>query len=242
MKTKQNIINSILEESKIHHNISISFSKVPSYDEKIGFDVLEEGRQMASDFADNWLYEKTNDSGNRNVCGCNKVICTKEDFRTDNGYNGRKYFDKYSRWLNYKEAKALKQIDRRTSADAGFTTGGACKKHDLWHVYTAGRSGATLYWDKYWKESNMRGVYFVQDEAELTERGISELRKILAEMLYFKNAVAELMKDFYSQCKFRIKELEEEKTQEEKHEALYQRTLKTCKKNQFIKRLITDII
>ena len=70
--------------------------------------------------------------------------------------------------------------------------GGACKEHDLWHVYQHGRSGATLYWDKYWKSTN-NGYYFKLDDDDLNELTLPELKKIYSDIIAFKKAVSAMM-------------------------------------------------
>ena len=191
---------------------------------------------MLDSFVDDWQVEKMNDTGNRNLCGCNKVICTRADFKSNNGYKGRHYINDRHGWKSYKEAKALGLIDKRTSETGAFING-ACKKHDLWHVYSSGRSGATLYWDKYWKESRMKC-----DEYDLQGSDIDTLKTTLEEMTAFNKRVTELMTSFYIECEYRVKEARIEKKEEERIEKLYQKTLKTVRDNQFTKRLITELI
>ena len=100
MKTKEKLIKDILSSADIHHNISINWSKMPDYTETDGFDWNNEAEWLVNDFIDNMKYEKINDKGNRNLCGCNKVICTKADFKKDNGYNGRHFINnKWYYWV-----------------------------------------------------------------------------------------------------------------------------------------------
>ena len=194
-KTKEKLVKDIFDVSKIHHNIYISWNKMPDYEEKDGFNWQDEAGFMMDDFISNFEWEKMNDSGNRNLCAC--------------------------------ENKTKDSI---------------CKKHDLYHIYSAGRSGASLYWDKYWNESNGRGLYFTIDEDELKEKSVYELKIILKEIEYFNKLVKQLMLDFYSQCEYRLKEIREEKATEEKEEKEYQNLKKQVIEKSAIKRLITEIL
>lgn len=119
---------------------------------------------------------------------------------------------------------------------------GACSKHDLWQFYQYGRSGATLYWTKYWDESNSRGFYFTTEEYDLEEMEISELKTVLKEILFFNQKVKELMEGFYSQCQYRVEELKEEKAREEAEEKEYQNIKEKVAKGQYIKRLVTELL
>jgi hypothetical protein len=239
---KQEIIKEIVSASEIHHNISISFSKMPDYTDEDNFDWNIVAEDLLEDFVRDMQYEKINDKGNRNLCGCNKVICTDEDFKKNNGYNGRSYIDHLRRWVDKEEAKKLGILNKRTAElRIGFTADCACKKHDLWHFYTTGRSGATLYWDKYWKDSN-RGLSFGYEEYELEEMPVSELKDILKELQWFNKEVAELMEDFYSSCEYGLEESRKEKLQEEQEETEYQKTKELVKEKGYIKRLVSDII
>ena len=242
MKTKDKFIKNIIIASKIYHNISINWSKMPEYTEKDGFDWQMEAGFMLDDFAKNFENEKMNDSGNRNLCGDNKVICAKDDFKKNNGYSGRWYYGRQSKWIDFKEAKKLGIVNKRTSEDRSlFTEAGACRKHDLWHIYQHGRMGATLYWDKYW-ESRNSGFIFKKDEAELQEMEVSELETMLKEINYFNKAVQELMQDFYAQCEYRLKEVRAEAKREKRAEKEYQEVKKIIEKRSHIKRLVSELL
>lgn len=233
------MIKTILDVSSIHHNISVNYSKLPDYDEEDNFDWQDIAGFMIEDFADNWKYEKINDSGNRNLCGCSsKRICKKEDFDKNNGYEGRSYIDLLHRWVDYKEAKKLGIIDKKLPI---IMENGACQEHDLWNVYTYGRMGATLYWDKYWKGEN-NGFSFKYEEYELEEMNVYEVKDIYKEINIFNKAVENLMEDFYAECEYRLKEARKEARREAKKEKLYTDTLKVVEKEVFIKRLVGDLL
>ncbi len=51
---------------------------------------------------------------------------------------------------------------------------GACYNHDIWRVYSTGRGGATLYWEKYWKDN----LSFKYDDYELEKMSMQDLRKV----------------------------------------------------------------
>ena len=169
MKTKEKLIKNIIDESKIHHNITISWGKMPQED---GFDWQTVAGDMLDNFATEWEFEKMNDCGNRNLCECKNKV-----------------------------------------GDS------ICKKHDLWHVYTAGRSGATLYWDKYWTDKNTYSGFY---EYDLQEKSVEELKEMLKEIVYFKDSVKRLMEAFYSECEYRVKEQLENQKIAEKIEKEYQ--------------------
>ena len=140
---KTKLIGNIIQESKIHHNISMSWNKMPDYSEedlKAGFDWQDEAQFMIDDFVEEWEERPENDCGNRNLCGCNS-----------------------EKNKNHKPENIKKD--------------GACKVHDLWHIYSYGRMGATLYWDKYWKGKNS-GFGFKYDADELEEKNIEEGKKV----------------------------------------------------------------
>ncbi len=197
--TKNKIIESIIEASKIHHNIRIDCNKMPGYTDEDNFDYNFVADELLEMFISDFELLPMNDCGNRNLCSCRK----------NNPKN--------------------------------ILKNGACKQHDLWHIYSHGRMGATLYWDKYWI-SNNSGFGFKYDEEELKEMGISELKTILKEINCFNKLVRQGMADFYSGCAYQLKDARKRKEEEEKEEKLYQKTLKVVKNNQFIKRLLTDCI
>ena len=211
---KIQLVETILETSKIHHNISILWNKMPDDKEediKNGFDWNVIAGEVVSDFAENWKHETINDKGNRNLCGCN-----------------------WKNSKNYNPKNILKN--------------GACEKHDLWNVYTCGRSNATLYWTKYWNSSNS-GFYFKYDEDELQEMQSDELKTMLKEMNFFNEAVDNLMIDFYAQCEYRLNEIRKEAAEEKQEaaeekqtETQYQKIKKTVEKNGMIKRLVGELL
>ena len=101
--TKIKLIERILNESKIHHNIRISFSKLP--------DNLENWEQVAGDAINMFMADieddKRNDSGNRNLCDCrtkrptnvlSSGICKEHDlwhFYNHGRMGATLYWDKY---------------------------------------------------------------------------------------------------------------------------------------------------
>lgn len=223
---KTNLIQSILEDAKIHHNISTLGLKLPDAPEGCPDDIFWDACGMlVSDFCDNWLYEPINDSGNRNLCGCaRKVICKLEDFKKDNGYDGRAYIDQYHRWMDLKEASKLGIVGKQIP---GITSDGACKKHDLYHCYTHGRMGATLYWDKYWKSFNS-GLSFKYYEHDLQGMPVDELKIISKEMGQFSDEVSQMLKGLFGTLKYEYEQWEETDKEEKREEALgYNKSLKT---------------
>ncbi len=193
--TKKNLIKNIIEEANIHHNIKISFSKLPDHTDDDNFNWEDIAEYMLDFWMDDMMYIPENDSGNRNLCGCKD-----------------------------KEGKRIIP----------------CKKHDFWHFYTYGRNGATLYWDKYWKETNS-SLYFHHDD-ELEDMDVEELKEIYKEIKMFNERVEDLMTGFYAGCKYKLEEAREEKAREEKEEKDYQKTLAKVKKENYIKKLVNDII
>lgn len=192
-KQKIKIIEEIFKESSnIYHNIRIDFDKMPKED----FDWGSVADYTLEDFVNDFETLKINDSGNRNLCGCNKVICTEKD---------------------------------------SFNFTGACEKHDLYHIH---QDHKTLYWDKYWRNYNQ----FRYEAYQLTELETSELKIMLREIKYFKKAVSGLMDNFYENCKIRVKELVEEKQEEQRLGKLYTKILKAIIDNGFKKRIINDLI
>lgn len=236
-KTKEKLIADIIKSAEIHHNIKIrNWKRIPDFD---GFDWDDEAQLCIDDFISDFRFEPMNDKGNRNLCGCNKVICTEADFKMDNGYNGRKYFDRYSRWIDLDEAKKLGIVDKRTSEDRSlFTENGACKKHDLWNVYQTGRSGATLYWDKYWNDDGRFNI----SEYDLEQMSMYDLKIISKEINLWNEKVAELMENFYASCESRVADLKAEKEEEETEEKNYQDVKKKVVDGGYIKRLVSEIL
>jgi len=85
------------------------------------------------------------------------------------------------------------------------------KEHD--EIYQHGRSGATLYWTRYWKVEGGGSGYLkprferedLEEEYNWEENNIDsvkELRLIIKELNEFHVAVDRLMKDFEAQCKY----------------------------------------
>lgn len=174
---KPELIKAILNESKIHHNISTLSMKLPEAPEDAPDDMFwDVCGQLVDMFKEDWEdNEPMNDKGNRNLCGC------------------------------------------RTKGHVANPTlpNGACKKHDLWHVYTHGRMGATLYWDKYWDSTNS-GFSFKYDEDELSDIAYNELQTMLKELQHFNKAVTGLMKSLPEELKYRYEEWPEVKADNEK--------------------------
>ncbi len=182
--TKSELIRAILDESKIHHNISPSGLKLPTppddCPDNIFWDTCE---MLVSDFCGNWMFEPINDSGNRNLCGCRK----------DNPQN--------------------------------ILSSGACRVHDLYHCYTAGRMRATLYWDKYWKEIQ-DSIYFSYESEELKEKTMPELSEIYKEVRKFNGEVTDMLSMLPEQLEYEYKEWSNRKKLEARREALgYNKTL-----------------
>lgn len=202
---KNDIIKDILESAKIHHNIQIDWSRsrkaiekanlTDDEAEKFNTDMDIEGN-MIEMFIDDFSELPINDSGNRNLCGCRKEAkktrCNKCGITT--WYDGGKCR------VGGCDGKLIKLPD-----NYGFTKDGACRKHDLWHIYQHGRMGATLYWDKYWN-SNNSGFSFKYDEYELSEMDITELKTILSEITEYNNKIDELMENYYAELEYQAKE------------------------------------
>lgn len=114
----------------------------------------------------------------------------------------------------------------RKDKPSNIRTDGACKEHDIYRVYTSGRSRATMYWEKYWKESN-RGVYFRYDGSELEEKEIYELETILEDMTAFRDAIKEAKKGFPAMLEGEYDEWKDEQKEEARYEAMgYNKTLR----------------
>lgn len=240
---KTKTIAAIIDESKIHHNISTLGMKLPEAPEGMPDDIFWNACQNCIDvFIEDWMYNPRNDSGNRNLCGCaQKVICKPEDFKKDNGYDGRAYIDLYHRWMDESEAKKLGIINKQVP---GITLDGACKEHDLYHVYSHGRSGATLYWDKYWKSTNS-GFYFLLDEEDLKEKEDWELKEILEDLQAYNQGIEAMMKSLPEELKHQYKDWTDQKEEDARHEALgYNKTLEELleSKNELIRRHAKGIL
>ena len=190
---KKKLIEKIITASKIHHNITTSGMKLPDAPEGAPDDLFWNAcGLLVSDFASNWMYEKRNDSGNRNLCGCNAT----------------------------KKGEERKADNSNVNHPENILSSGACKVHDLYHVYQHGRMGATLYWEKYWKESNTRGVYFRYEEYELEEMEEYELKNILEDMNAYSDAIDAMKKSFPEYLKSVYEQWEEEKKEEEREDAM----------------------
>ena len=118
---------------------------------------------------------------------------------------------------------------------------GACRQHDIYRVYTTGRSGATLYWEKYWNGSNL-SLPFRWTGDELEDMDAAELATVRREMLAFNEAIKNLMAAFYETCKDRLEDARAEKAAEEKAEKEYQAIKTQVLKKGCIKRLISEIL
>ena len=235
--TKQQTITAILEAGKIHHNISISWNKMPDYtddDTKNGYDWQDIAGYMLDQFVETWQEEPINDSGNRNLCECKKNAYIT---RCDTCYR--------KTWYEEEQKCHIKNCTgnlKLLTHNSYYMANGACKKHDLWNIFTHGRMGATLFWDKYWKSTNS-GFYFKKDwDDELKEMPVTELKTILKEIEYFNKTVTGLMDSFYAECKYKLEESREEKAKEEKEEKLYNNLKNQIIKNSFSKRLINELV
>ena len=111
-------------------------------------------------------------------------------------------------------------------SNMSHTNNGACKKHDFWHCYTTDRTNATLYWDKYWKESQGHYAGFKYDKDELEEMKMSELLEIDEDVRMFNKAVTEMMLLLPIELEYRYKEWAETDKEEKRKDALgYNKTL-----------------
>ena len=181
MTTKDKLIANIIDESRIHHNISTLGMKLPDAPDGSPDDIFWNTCQEAVEaFIEFWQDTPENDSGNRNLCDCRK------------------------------------QHPYHLRAD------GTCKVHDLYHCYTSGRMGATLYWTKYWKENN-NGVYFRYEESDLSDADqfeVYQLEEMLKDLLAFKAAVRGMRNSFPEHLADNYKQWQEEKEIADKREAL----------------------
>jgi hypothetical protein len=99
---------------------------------------------------------------------------------------------------------------------------GACIKHDLWHFYTTGRSGATLYWDKYWDENK-----FKCEQYELEQMTLDEVKTIYDDLDLFTNCITDLRSRFPEDLAYSYKEMAKIEHEAAKEEALgYNKTLR----------------
>lgn len=138
---------------------------------------------------------------------------------------------------NWEEEKMNDKGNRNLCRCENKIKDSICKKHDLWHIYSAGRMGATLYWDKYYNDGR-----FNIDEYDLEQMPISELRTILKEVRFFNRKVEELMESFYRECEYQLEQTREEQKVEQEEETEYQSIKKQVIEKQIIKRLISEII
>ena len=215
---KKNLIESILNAAKIHHNISTLGMKLPEAPEGAPDDIFwNTCGNLVEMFCDDWQNEPMNDKGNRNLCACRK---NAHITRCDTCGRGTWY--EIEQKCHVEKCTGTLKLLKSTP---GYRSDGACEKHDLWHCYTHGRMGATLYWDKYWNSSNS-GFSFKLDEDELNELPVDELKTMLKEMAYFNTAVAEMLKSLPEELKFQYEEWATADKEEKRHEALgYNRTL-----------------
>jgi len=170
---KQELVEAILEESYIHHNISISNSKLS---------------ETTEDEIDNEEYQQIMDGTAESLV---------EMFATD--------------WETNHSGK----------------------------IYVCGRSGATIYWDQYWNESDFKYPDYQLKEDDWEKESLCEILKDIRE---FNKAVEGLMIDFYSNVNDSVSDAMVEKARQDTHDKLYNKTLKVIKKNDFTKRLFYDLI
>lgn len=98
---------------------------------------------------------------------------------------------------------------------------GACIKHDLWHFYTTGRSGATLYWNKYWDENR-----FKYEQYELEQMTLDEVKTIYDDLDLFSNCITDMRVRFPDDLAYSYKEMHKIEREAAKREAMgYNRTL-----------------
>jgi len=86
-----------------------------------------------------------------------------------------------------------------------------------WHICSAGRMGATLYWDKYWDDKNS-GFCFKIEEYDLQEKKLWELKDILKEIDTFNSMVKQMMVNYYAELEFQAKEYKKQLKNEAKQQ------------------------
>lgn len=106
-------------------------------------------------------------------------------------------------------------------------------------VWTAGRMGATLYWDAYYNE---HGRFSRYQDYELEDLSVYELKQIIKDLNFFDRNVSDLMNGYYQECKNRLQDIRLEKIEEDKQEDEYQNILSQVKQKDILKRLINDLI
>jgi len=115
---KKDLVESILELSKIHHNIRINFSKLPDCTEEDEYDWQQDAEIVMDTFIEDvFMYDKRNDSGNRNLCGCKNIPCEKHDFwhfytygRMGATFYWDKYWDSTNSGLSFKYEEYLEEM------------------------------------------------------------------------------------------------------------------------------------
>ena len=231
-KTKDALIKSILNLSDIHHNIRINkWKEIPD-----GVNWENIAGDIVSDTCETISYWPESDTGNRNLCSCRHKVFTLKDFETPHPSGA--YSDQYRSWFTLEGARAAGLIDKRAR---GIRENGACEKHDIYQVYSYGRSGATLYWEKYWKTTG-QSYSFKFDVDDLEEKTVQELRKIEKEMQKFADAIDEMLAYFYEACKYRAEEDKKEKEDAERDEKEYQDIKARTQAAGCIKRLVNEIL
>lgn len=106
-------------------------------------------------------------------------------------------------------------------------------------VWTAGRMGATLYWDAYYNEDGRFSRY---QDYELEDLSVYELKQIIKDLNFFDCSVSDLMNSYYEECKNRLQDVRLQKIEDDKQEDEYQNILSQVKQKDILKRLINDLI
>jgi len=113
-------------------------------------------------------------------------------------------------------------------------------------IYSGGRMGATLYWDAYYSEYGRFNRY---DENDLEQMTLPEVKTIQKDLDEFDKRINILMTSFYKECQFKLDEAREIKKQEvidekqhQKDEKKYQQIKKQVAENNYLKRLLNDLI
>ena len=92
-------------------------------------------------------------------------------------------------------------------------------------VWSAGRMGATLYWDAYYNEYGK--VKF--EDYELEEKSVGELKAIIKDLNFFDKSVKGLMKSFYEECEYQLKEYCDNIKREKEEAEQYEKDIATAK-------------
>ena len=103
-------------------------------------------------------------------------------------------------------------------------------------IYTYGRMGATLYWDKYWQGENS-GFGFIYDQDDLEEMTMDELKVILKDITEYNKMVDDLMTSYYVNLQDKLDTIIIDIEEENKQEKLYQETFSN-KDKQYVKMLM----